>query len=149
MLFVYQAEKDRVVKTFSKESATSRMKWNSRQDEEQLGSYKELSLVDPTKSSGTSTAASQQKTLQHRAPRLNNVPAGVLFSSLASSIASQDTSARSVVHVYNQSILYLTIRGVALKYLDTWTVTLSSLFGRLFGCCVLLVGVVVRCSSAW
>ncbi|KAK4023986.1 hypothetical protein OUZ56_009377 [Daphnia magna] len=89
-----EAEKDRVVKTFSKESATSRMKWNSRQDEEQLGSYKELSLVDPTKSSGTSTGASQQKTLQHRAPRLNNVPAGVLFSSLASSIASQDTSAR-------------------------------------------------------
>ncbi|KAI9556166.1 hypothetical protein GHT06_018740 [Daphnia sinensis] len=90
-----EAEKDKVVKTFSKESATSRIKWHNRQDDENLETFKELALVDPTESSGAT-----QKTLQHRASRSSSVPAGVLFSSsLASSIASQDTSsARSVIY---------------------------------------------------
>ncbi|XP_057374657.1 uncharacterized protein LOC130695528 [Daphnia carinata] len=89
-----EAEKDKVVKTFSKEFAISQIKWNNRQDGELFESYKELVLVDPTENSETSTGAAK-KTLQHRAPRLNSIPAGVLFSSLASSMASQDTSVRS------------------------------------------------------
>lgn len=122
-----------MVKTFSKESATTRIQWNGKREQEELDRYRELVVVHSTDSPETSNKATQ-KNLHSRSPRLNNGPAGVLFSSIASSIASQDTSARSVsVYMFITKVYYLSIGGVALKCLDTWTVTLSSFFGRVFG----------------
>ncbi|EFX69569.1 hypothetical protein DAPPUDRAFT_328956 [Daphnia pulex] len=91
-----EVQRERVVKTYSKESATSKMQWNTRQEQEQLKSFRDLALVgnDSTKEPRNKGEAAFQKNLHHR----QNGPAGVLFSTfIGSSAASHDTSSRVTV----------------------------------------------------
>jgi len=86
---LHEVERDRVVKTYSKESATSKIQWN-RQEQEQLKSFKELAVVgNPTRDPRTGETIFQ-KNLHHR----QNGPAGAVFSAFSSSAASHDTSSR-------------------------------------------------------
>ncbi len=67
------------------------MQWNTRQEQEQLKSFKDLALVgNDSTQEHRKGEATFQKNLHHR----QNGPAGVLFSTFGSSAASHDTSSR-------------------------------------------------------
>ena len=80
---MHQVEKDMVVKTYSKESASSKIQWNKRHEQdEQLQNFRELAVIipNPTRDTHRTGEIKFPKNLHHRH---NDPVIGAVFSTFS------------------------------------------------------------------